>query len=353
MRIVLLCTLALVALSCASGPASESGRGSAVRQISDADAAGRIVEAAAEEAAEQPNSTSDKLSSNGSVGNEPAGVGGEPLDGAAVEVQLDRLIAASGADRVAAITDDDRVFLWTGGQHTQLAGSEVVAAAGLEDNPNRQVFAHRVDEEFVYWYVDEGGDAEPRPFTLLTTTHEGDVVCALDELVHPDIPAFAVDCQDGSEQAIEPFVTDLGDGQTEIIEQIAGKKFTFLGDAEGNADLFNASGIIVNGSDYAGSYGFDRAAERVLYGDFGVSPSPHITRNVVARTTADGELLWRAELDGFTTFHGWTESVAVVTISEPDALVGELSTVAAVVLDADTGAVVERLPMTLRLSYLS
>lgn len=361
MRSVLFCCLAVAGLSCADR-ATGAGEGSASRRISTSDSAVKVQPNAADEVDEKPQI-------------------GDAVENEQAEADIEWLVATADATRIVA-AEGDTVFTFADGNHRLLIGPEVVAGTGRNDNTDRSVHLSQVDYEFVYWVIDEGGDEIPTARTGIVTTYDGEVVCDLAESIHhvtrrtdgtfvaaverfstldeeyddsraESVPVFAVDCVGGAEQPIEPFIVHVSEGRNDVVERVAGKRFTYITDAEGNADLLNEAGLVVNGDDYAGLYAFDEGADRVLYLDYGRSVSPHITRHVVSRATADGELLWRTELDAWTTFHGWTTSAVVVTVSDIDAIVGDLPTVEAIVLDPTDGAVVDRLPTTLRLLHLS
>lgn len=110
------------------------------------------------------------------------------------------------------------------------------------------------------------------------------------------IPTYAVDCATGESTPIET-ISWQREGGSRTTETVAGRTFEVDGDAEGNADVFNEDGVSVNGEDYAGLHAFAPDASVVVYGDYGVSHSPHITTTIRARDTIDGTLLWSAELD--------------------------------------------------------
>ena len=157
------------------------------------------------------------------------------------------------------------------------------------------------------------------------------------------VPNYAVDCDTGSIEPIEP-VSWRWEVGTRRIERIGDRTFTHNYDAEGNGDVTNEAGISINGDDYAGYHEFSADGSRVVYGD--MTDRIHVTTILRSRDTTTGELLWSAELDqpvGLTYWYG----DRVVALAPADGVPG-LAYEAVIVLDAATGEVIETVPTTRR-----
>lgn len=284
------------------------------------------------------------------------------------------LVAAAGARTIVA-GDADRLLTWDGSDHRVVSGAMVLESTGRSADEVATLFVRSADDRFIYWAVAEAEDDPFEDWIAIATTYDGTVVCDLVESIHHvtervdgtyvagverelestigAAPAFAVDCATGDAVAIQSFVSYQGDGEVRVTERVGGREFTFLGDAEGNADLLNEDGLQINGDDYSGEHALDRAGERVLYGDYGIGASPHLSRHLVARTTTDGALLWRAEVESWALFRGWTDSLIVVALAGSEVDPAEVSTAQLVLLDQHDGSVIERRPTTLHVLHLS
>ncbi len=166
------------------------------------------------------------------------------------------------------------------------------------------------------------------------------------------VPAFAVDCQTGDSQAIDPFMTyGIGETGYGFVKRVAGREFTGLGDAEGNADMVNEQDISLNGDDYAGYHTFSPDGSMVAYGDFTNSGSPHYTTTVRTRDTNSGVLLWGKSLDmAFSGLHFFGDHLLVELIDPAEA--GLLPSDSVLVLDRSTGAEVVSASLDFELLYV-
>ncbi len=166
------------------------------------------------------------------------------------------------------------------------------------------------------------------------------------------VPAFAVDCQTGDSQAIDPFMTyGIGETGYGFVKRVAGREFTGLGDNEGNADMVNEQDISLNGDDYAGYHTFSPDGSMVAYGDFTNSGSPHYTTTVRTRDTNSGELLWEKRLDmAFSGLHFFDDHLLVELIDPAEA--GLMPSDSVVVLDRSTGAEVVSASLDFELLYV-
>jgi hypothetical protein len=163
------------------------------------------------------------------------------------------------------------------------------------------------------------------------------------------VPNYAVDCDTGSIEPIEP-VSWRWEVGTRRIERIGDSTFTSTYDAEGNGDVTNEAGISINGDDYAGYHTFNADGSRVVYGDMTAQPGPHVTNVLRSRDTTTGELLWSAELDrpvGLTYWYG----DRIIALAPADGVPGA-TVESVIVLDAVTGEVIETVSTTLDLAFV-
>ena len=98
------------------------------------------------------------------------------------------------------------------------------------------------------------------------------------------IPNEAVDCETGERQPIEPISWNV-EGGSRFVQRVGARTFNGEGDAEGNADIANESGISINGNDYAGYHTFDDDASRVAYLVMDAIATPHLSPLLRARAT--------------------------------------------------------------------
>ena len=157
------------------------------------------------------------------------------------------------------------------------------------------------------------------------------------------IPNEAVDCETGERQPIEPISWNV-EGGSRFVQRVGDRTFTGEGDAEGNADIVNESGISINGDDYAGYHTFDDDASRVAYLVMDAIATPHLSPLLRARDTTTGELLWSVDLGAPAAGLWWygDRVLAVIPSDESSAIE------AVVVVDATTGEVVTTVPTDAR-----
>jgi hypothetical protein len=223
----------------------------------------------------------------------------------------------------------------------------------------------RSDGEFLWW---EDGT------TSTVATLDGTVVCVVEGSLHriraeadggyvasveqrfrdepfeqgEPIPNEAVDCETGERQPIEPISFNL-EGGSRFIERIGDRTFEGEGDAEGNADLLNESGISINGDDYAGSHAFDEVGSRVAYLVMDAIATPHLSNVLRARDTTTGDLLWSVDLEAAAAGLWWYGDRVLAVIPRDD---GTFETSAVVVIDATTGDVMATVPTTLDIAFV-
>lgn len=238
--------------------------------------------------------------------------------GAALHV----LAAAGDADSIVTRLRDGTVVSWHDGELAELLPAEAFLW---------------VEGDFVFWQDNVENDAGvPWPHTW-ATRFDGTEVCEVDGHMHrlrevngrlvasverPDelpaswdrevpVPNSAVDCASGERTPIDP-ITWMREGGSRGITRVADRTFTYEGDAEGNADVTNESGISINGDDYAGYHTYSPDGSRVVYADFTDAPGPHYTDRIRARDTTTGELLWTVEMPGmFASLHHSEDRVLV------------------------------------------
>jgi hypothetical protein len=231
----------------------------------------------------------------------------------------------------------------------------------------------QTDGTFLWWDTNIG---EMTPIRSTAVTLDGTIVCDVDGAIHrvrqaadggyvasveraneasergggeTAIPNYAVDCESGEAQPIEP-IRWTREGGSRFIQRVGDRTFTGIGDAEGNADVTNESGISINGDDYAGYHTFSADGSRVVYGDMSGQPSPHVTNVLRSRDTTTGELLWSAELEdpvGPTQWYG--DRIVAQVLANGGAGPGYE---AVIVLDALTGDVITTVPTSLDIAFV-
>ncbi len=188
-------------------------------------------------------------------------------------------------------------------------------------------------------------------FVMAVTEHETATEDNWDGQSPYAIPTFAIDCQTGESQAIESFATyGIGETGYGYAVRVAGREFTGLGDAEGNADMVNEQGISLNGDDYAGYHTFSPDGSLVAYGDFTNSGSPHYTTTVRVRDTNSGALLWESQLaEVFAQIH-FLENRVLLELIDP--MTTGSTPIAIVVLDLSTGTEIASASIDFDLLYV-
>lgn len=292
----------------------------------------------------------------------PAVTGLPPLVDAAA---LPTIAVATTASTIAAVLPDGRVA-------TLADGETSVFTPPVED---RSPWS---DGSFLFWQEAVDDPDGTVAYRSVVTTFAGDVICETDGQAHrvtvlPDggyvastnrmdlappadgsevaVPNEAVDCQTGEATPIDP-VSWRGEGSYRIIEEVSDRTFTFLGDAEGNADAVNEDGIVINGDDYAGLHTFSPDASEVVYGVYG-DAGPHLSTDIRVRDTTGGELRWSAELDRpFGVLHHVGQRVVADQPPLAQSIEPWMSTEYLVVHDASTGDRIADVPTALRIRHL-
>ena len=293
----------------------------------------------------------------GDYEGQPTVVGLPPLSG---EVSLATIAEITRASTVVAALPDGRVVTWVDGRTYQIP-------APLDARTWS-------DGRFVYW-ASYPGDEVPR---TTAAALDGSIVCeaagsmrslrqrsdgsfvatverdyeATPMPAEYQIPNYAVDCATGASTAIDP-VSFGFEGGARTLQSVAGRTFTVHFDAEGNGDIVNAEGISINGDDYAGFHTFSPDGTRVVYGNYGGGASPHVTRNIAVRNTADGSLLWRTELPRSFGDLEMTDQRVVAALASRDAEYEPwMNTELLAVFDASDGTPLVRLPTSIDILHL-
>ena len=225
------------------------------------------------------------------------------------------------------------------------------------------------DGTMLWWDIVTG----PATSRSAAATLDGTIVCEVEGSIHrvrqdPDggyvasverrdeiagiaeeraVPNYAVDCETGETQPIEP-VSWLREAGSRFVQRVGERTFTGIGDAEGNADMTNEAGISINGEDYAGYHEFSADGSRVVYGD--MTDFVHVTTILRSRDTTTGELLWSTELDQSVGPTYWYGDHIVALAPDGGVPGGEYE--AAIVLDAATGEVIDTVPTTIDLAFV-
>jgi hypothetical protein len=229
----------------------------------------------------------------------------------------------------------------------------------------------QTDGIFLWWNTVTGDTVQSTAVTL-----DGTIVCDVDGTIHrvrqkadggyvasveradqisdpgaaeSAIPHYAVDCETGETQPIAP-ITWTREGGSRFVQRVGDRTFTGVGDAEGNADVTNESGVSINGDDYAGYHTFSADGSRVVYGDMSGQPSPHVTSVLRSRDTTTGEPLWSARLEhpvGPTHWYG--DRIVAQVLENGGAGPGYE---AVIVLDALTGDVITTVPTSLDIAFV-
>ena len=236
------------------------------------------------------------------------------------------------------------------------------------------------DGEYVFWSEwDSDVAAGESPETSFAAMLDGRVVCQVPGRMHRlretadgtfvasvnraqqppvvsdewPVPNFAIECETGEETAIDPIAFGR-EGGGRSVETIAGRTFTQNWDAEGNGDVLNEQGISVNGDDYAGFHTFSPDAGVVVYGDYGVSISPHTTVIIRTRETVDGSELWSADLGrSFGQVVVTDERVVIGLPPAADEYEPWLTTESLAVFDLRTGERLATIPTDVLLLHVS
>ncbi len=227
------------------------------------------------------------------------------------------------------------------------------------------------DGSFLWWSTNPTGGT---PVRSTAATLDGTVVCEVEGSLHrireePDggyvasvtevntgpstgaetpVPNFAVDCETGERRPIEP-ISWIREGGGRHVERIGDRTFTYVSDAEGNADVTNESGVSINGDDYAGYHEFNDDGSQVVYGD--MTAAIHVTNLLHSRDTTTGELLWTAELESPVAGLHWYDDRIIA--SAPGDGVPGVANEAVIVLDAVTGEVITTVPTTIDVAFVS
>ncbi len=282
--------------------------------------------------------------------------------------RADATVFAEAVDATVLVVrlDSDTVLVWDSGSVIE-----------LPDQAMGYVYS---DGRFLYRWAGEGGAT----LQASAATLDGTIICEADGRIHHatersdgtyvvaverdlkfegDLteqaefghPLDAVDCLTGTRQPIEPVVFYGGDGETKIIERVAGRTFTGTGDAEGNVDFMNEDGISIDGEDYAGYHHFNDDASLVAYGDMNAGAGPHFSPVIVIRDTTSGDRLATVEFEQpFLSIHFVSDRLVVTFAANFEALInGEGMADHAVVIDPRSGGRIAEVPAGFELIHLS
>lgn len=289
---------------------------------------------------------------------QPTVVGLPPLTGTAALATIADITQAS---TVVAALGDGRVVTWVDGRTSEISappdawtrsdGRFVYWSTSPDGAESSLTIAAALDGSIVCEAAGNMGSVRQRSDGSFVATVERDDEATPSPTQYP-IPNYAVDCSTGASAAIDP-VSFHFEGGARTIESVAGRTFTVHFDAEGNGDVVNADGISINGDDYAGFHTFSPDGARVVYGDYGVGASPHITRNIAVRDTVDGSLLWRTELPRSVAALEITDQTVVAALPSRDAQYEPWSnTELLAVFDASDGTPLASLPTSIDILHL-
>ncbi|NNE94465.1 MAG: hypothetical protein HKN24_00370, partial [Acidimicrobiales bacterium] len=169
-----------------------------------------------------------------------------------------------------------------------------------------------------------------------------------------EVPAYAVDCATGDSLPIAPFGGYGGEVEWWGVERVAGRVFTYTGDAEGNAEFYNETGLRINGDDIVSELFYNADASVALHGVYvgGWAAAPQMSVRV--RNTTTGEVLWTREVDTPIASLSFTGDRAFVGLTpEGEEWLGyDYSTDRILVLDGATGELIEEVPTSLSVVYV-
>jgi outer membrane protein assembly factor BamB len=276
--------------------------------------------------------------------DDPDEAGPDPVDEARPPMLLETAQAV-GAETVVAASSG-KVWAWTSEGDTNFDGLEGYL---------------RSDGRFVYGVSTQTGEQVAatldgtivcrgeRPIDHVTQRQDGSFVMAAEdpEPVGTDspnqalaYPLFAVDCQTGEEQPIEPIHRiGPGEGDTVTIHRVGDHVFETLSDAEGNiTELRAEAGPNLIGDDYLGLTVFGSDGRLLAFGDQQGSPSPHSTHTIGVRDLVTGQRLWGETLDGFVIDLWFVdERLVVATATDDPTLNQSTGTNHLIVFEATTG----------------
>ncbi len=286
-------------------------------------------------------------------------------DGDAVELAaalgVDRLLVADGTDRIAVAdgiaTRRPDIRAWSDGRFLYWNESFYDEATGVYSflKSIASTFDWAVVCEFDQWRIHH---VTERPDGSLVAGAERPWDWEGEEPEYVEgglveVPAFAVECSDGSSQPISSFRGYGGDSESFAVERVAGRVFTFHGDAEGNADYFNEGGVRLNGDDIVGSMLFNRAGSDAVYQIYvgGWAAAPALSVRKVDTTTAD--VLWTREFEtpiSSLDYDGNRVFVGLVPDGE-EWLGYDYSTDRIVVLNGSDGEIIDQVQTSLSVHY--
>ncbi len=281
----------------------------------------------------------------------------------AAALGVDRLLVADGTDFIAvdsgvAVRESD-VWPWTDGRFLYWDETSYDEQSGTTSfvGSFAATFDWTVVCEFEDWdihHVTERADGSlvagvERPWDW--ATEEPD----FNEGGRVDVPAFAAECSGGSTQPIASFRGYGGDSEWWGVERVAGRVFTFHGDAEGNADFFNESGLLLNGDDIVSSQLYNDDASLALHGIYvgGWASAPRMS--IRLRDTTTGQALWSRDFDTpISSLDYDGERVFVGLVPDGEQWQGyDYSTDRIIILDGGDGGVIDEVPTSLWVHYAS
>lgn len=169
-----------------------------------------------------------------------------------------------------------------------------------------------------------------------------------------EVPAFAAECSDGSTQEIASFRGYGGETESWRVERVADRVFRGKGDAEGNAEWFNESEVLLTEGDITANMLFNADGSIAVHDSYagGWAAAPRI--GVRARNTNSGALLWSADFEvpiSSLDYNG--DRVFVGLIGADQEWTGWGNTTGQIViLDGVTGDELGRFATTLNIRYV-
>ncbi len=279
----------------------------------------------------------------------------------AAALDVDRLLVADGSDFVAvaegvAVRKSD-VWPWTDGKFLYWDESS------FDDQDGTTSFVRSVAATFDWTTVCEFDEWD---IHHVTERPNGSLVAGVERPWDWDgeeldfskedrveIPASAVECSNGSSQPIASFRGYGGDSESWGVERVSGRVFTFHGDAEGNADFFNESGLKLNGDDIVSSQLYNADASRALQGIYagGWASAPRMS--IRMRDTTSGQALWGREFGTpISSLDYDGDRVFVGLVPEGEDWQGyDYSTDRIVILDGGDGEIIDEVPTALWVHY--
>jgi hypothetical protein len=167
------------------------------------------------------------------------------------------------------------------------------------------------------------------------------------------VPAFAVDCATGAEQAIAP-ISWTAEASSRATLDAGDRTFTSEGDAEGNVVVTNEDGVQITGPEWAVTADFTDDGATIVYGAGGAgNPGVHDTNRLIAADTTTGTPRWSVALpQRFTSFWIAGDQV-IVAHGPPGTAPSGMVHAEYTIVSLATGEVVGSTPATLQIQDMA